>query len=82
MKYAYLFFALNINRGTFACIKHAFKLRFVGKSRKLNDGTLNKLMTFVYGAVAIHNSNLQPPPEPDEKPTTSKAAETQDADAT
>lgn len=41
---------------------------FAGRARKLNDGTLNKLMTALYGIVHIHNSNLIPPPEPEHKP--------------
>ncbi|CAL8084162.1 unnamed protein product [Orchesella dallaii] len=42
-----------------------------GKSRKLNDGTLNKLMTVLYGIVILHNSNLQlPPARMEEKPNT------------
>lgn len=41
---------------------------FLGKPRKLNDGTLNKLMTALYGIVHLHNSNLVPPPEPEQKP--------------
>lgn len=40
----------------------------IGKARKLNDGTLNKLMTALYRIVHLHNSKLIPPPEPEPKP--------------